>query len=315
MGLGDAAGAVHAPPGAGQLVRADTPDPGPGGPGSTELAALNPLATLRPVGPGAVIDGGFELLRHRLGRLLALSACLFLPIWLLDLVLVVLGPAPATESTGTLVGPAAVLFGSDAAQQSSWTWLVTGLQLVALSVLGLCAGHLVAAMVRGEDPGLGQLGRVAWRRSWVAVLIVPLNLVVHVLTSCLGGIGWLLGDALVFITSVVAGAERLGPWAAWRRSMKLAGAEYGRSLVVVTGAVVISLVISLSLSAGPAALFLALDPGSALVTIVSAAGAAVILLTSPLTACIAARAYVDLRCRHEGWDLELRRQAMELPRT
>jgi hypothetical protein len=279
------------------------------------VASVNPLAQLRPVGPGAVLDGGFELLRHRLGRLLALSAGLFVPIWLLDLLLVVLGPAPATEDTGTLVGPAAALLGSDGGQGSGWAWLVSALQLVALSVLGLAVGHLVAALARGEDATLAELARVALSRSWVAVLVVPLNLVVHVLTSCLGGVGWLLGDALVFTTSIVAGAEGTGPWASWRRALRLGSAEYGRSLAVVSGGVVITLVLGLSLSAGPAALVMALDPESPLVTLVSAAGAAVVLVTSPLTACIAGRAYVDLRCRVEGWDLELRRRALERATT
>ena len=35
-----------------------------------------------------------------------------------------------------------------------------------------------------------------------------------------------------------------------------------------------------------------------------------LLLTEPLTACIAARAYLDLRCRRDGVDLVLRQQRM-----
>lgn len=271
----------------------------------------NPLADVRPVGPAAVLDGGIDLLRHRIGRLLALTACLYLPVWLFDLSLVVFGPVDATERTGSLGGPAAVLFDSGAGSTlSGWVYVVGALQMVALSLLGLAVGHMAAGLVAGRDATLGELAGVLARRWWVALLILPLNAAVHGVSACLGGIGWFIGDAFVFMASVVAGAERTGPWAAWRRAVRLSTAEFGRALVISFGGVVITGVIQMSLSFGPAALVASLDPASPLVTVVIAAGAAVVLVTEPLTACIAARAYVDLRCRVDGWDLELRRDRL-----
>lgn len=281
---------------------------GPDTPGRRDDAERNPLADVRPVGPAAVLDGGIDLLRHRFGRLIALTACLYLPVWLFDLSLVVFGPVDATDRTGTLGGPAAVLFDSGAGSTlSGWVYVVGALQMVALSLLGLAVGHLAAALVAGRDATLGELAGVLARRWWVALLILPLNAVVHAASACLGGIGWFIGDAFVFMGSVVAGAERIGPVAAWLRGIRLSTAEFGRALVISFGGVVITVVIQTSLSFGPAALVASLDPSSPLVTLVVAAGAAVVLVTEPLAACIAARAYVDLRCRVDGWDLELRR--------
>jgi len=140
---------------------------------------------------------------------------------------------------------------------------------------------------------------------------VPLTSAVHLLTACLGGVRWVLGDAVVFLTSVAAGAERLGPWRAFQRSWQLTWPSFGRALVISFGGLCISLVIRLSLSFGPAALALSLDPTSPLVGFLGAASTAVLLITEPLTACIAARAYLDLRCRREGWDLAMRQDRLE----
>jgi len=265
------------------------------------------LDDLRPVSVGAVLDGGFELLRHRFAPLMALTACLFVPVWLLHLTLAIVAPP---EVDGTLLSGQ---FWSPLSSGSSSPLAVvaSGLQLVALSVLGLCVGHMAAALARGEETTLAELGSLALRRFWVAALIVPLTSAVHLVTACLGGVGWVLGDAVVFLTSVAAGAERLGPWRAFQRSWQLTRPSFGRALVISFGGLCISLVIRLSLSFGPAALALSLDPTSPLVEFLGAASTAVLLVTEPLTACIAARAYLDLRCRREGWDLAMRQDRLE----
>ncbi len=266
----------------------------------------NPLAELRPMGAGAVLDGGFELFRYRFARLVGLAACLFVPVWLLSVVLAIVAPPELDEASGVGVSWLNATSGSS----SPLAWLVVALQVVALSVLGLCTGHLAMALARGEDPGLREVGSVALRRSWVAVLIVPLNAAVHAVSSCLGGVGWVLGDALVFLSSVAAGAESLGPWKGFVRSWTLTRSQYGRSLAISFGSLCIAQVIRWSLSWGPTALVMSLDPASPLVGLFTALTSAVVLLTEPLTACIAARAYLDLRCRRDGLDLVLRQQRL-----
>ena len=269
----------------------------------------NPVADLRPVSGGAVLDGGFELLRFRFGRLIALTACLYLPIWLCSVVLAIVSPpevSTADSAGGSGIAWSAVTMGSS----SSLVVVLVGAQVVALSILGLCTGHLVMGLARGEDPSLRELGSVALRRWWVALLIVPMNAGVHLVSSCLSGIGWVLGDALVFLSSVAAGAEALGPWKGFRRSWDLTRPQFGRALGISFGGLCIAQVIRWSLSWGPTALILSLDPASPLVGLFTALSSAVLLITEPLTACIAARAYLDLRCRRDGVDLVLRQQRM-----
>ncbi len=271
--------------------------------GSTSIPPVDPLADLRPVGPGAVIDGGFELLRHRFGRLVGLSACLYIPIWLVDLSLTVFGNADgASDGSGSPIGPAFLLVGNG----STWVVPIAIAQSLALSVLGLCVGHLVMAATRGDDVAFADLGRLALRRSWVALLILPLNAAVHFASVVTLGFGFPLVDAFVFIVSVVAGAEGVGPWTALRRSFSLTRAAYGRALVISFGGLCITQVLRLSFFFGPSLLVSMLDPSTVLSGLVSALGVAVLLIAEPLTACIAARAYLDLRCRVEGLDLVLR---------
>ncbi len=250
---------------------------------------------------GAVLDGGFELLRHRFGRLMALTACLYVPVWLLNVALAIVAPPDAATVDSGLAWTSLT-----AGSSSGWIYLVAVLQMVALSILGLCVGHLSISLARGEDPSLRELGSIALRRCWVALLIVPLNAAVHGAGACLFGVGWVLGDAFVFLSSVAAGAERTGPWRGFTRSFQLTRPQYGRALVISFGGLCIAQIIRWSLSVGPTVLLTSLDPASPLVGLFTALSTAVLLITEPLTACIAARAYLDLRCRRDGVDLVMR---------
>lgn len=260
-----------------------------------------PLDAVRPVGPAGVLDGGFELLRFRFGRLVGLSASLFVPIWLVDLVLLVVVGAPSVDRSA--VGPAVFSVGGGAA----WSWAIVAAQAVALSALGIAVGAATVAWSERRDPSWSELVAVAVRRSWVAATIVVLSMVIKLPLACFALVPWLIGDALVFTASVVAGAERTGPWRALRRSIALSWRELGRALVIVTGGLVITQVLRVSFSAGPATIVAIVDPSATAVVFAERLGAIVGVVVEPLTACIAARAYVDLRCRVEGADLTRRR--------
>lgn len=252
----------------------------------------------------AVLDGGVELLRRDLRGWLVVSSVLFVPIWVLNIALSLVAPPDSVEGAGF------DWTGLSTVSSSSLVWIPMALQVVALSVLGVCVGHTVAARQRGEDVSLAELGRYALRRSWVALLIVPLNALPHGLGLCLAMLGWVLADALVSLSSVVAGAEHAGPWTAFRRGLELTVANYGRSLTVSVGSLVLTQLIRLSLSVGPSWLLLSLVPESPLVPLLGAMSTAVLLITQPLTACIAARAYLDFRCRREGMDLAQRAEVL-----
>ena len=261
----------------------------------------SPVADLRPIGPAAVLDGGFDLFRFRFRRLVGLAACLFVPITVVDLVLMAVVGTNAPERVA--IGPSMFLLGSG----DSWSWAIVAAQSVALSLLGLCVGHLAAAAARGIDVSFRELGRLALRRWWVALLIVVLTAAPRALLSCVVfPVGWILADAFFFIASSVAGAEGVGPWKAVTRGAALARGRYGNAVVICLGSLVISQVLRLSLTAGPVLLLASFALPESVIGVAARLGTIVLLLAEPITACIAARAYLDLRARHEGLDLQLR---------
>ena len=77
-------------------------------------------------------------------------------------------------------------------------------------------------------------------------------------------------------------------------------------LAVVFGGLLISQMLRISFYAGPVLLAANFSTNEVVLTAVAQAGALVVLVAEPLTACIAARAYMDLRCRTEGADLRRR---------
>ena len=280
---------------------------GPGGPGPARPDPLddNPLSRLQVTGPGGVLDGGFDLLRFRFWRLVAVAAVIFVPIQLLELVVLVsVGSTAPTSDAGSSFGLAS---GVQSAGSSGWGVLFLVLRSVALCVLGIAVGHLTAGWMEGRDPSFRGTLRVAVTRAWVAPVVVAVALGAKLLLACLGGLGWFLADALFFIAGIVAGAERLGPFAAIGRSVRLTRAAYGLALVVCIGGFVISQILQLALTLGPLVLLASFQLPEGWLVVVEQLASLVLLVALPLTACIAARAYVELRCRTEGYDL-VRRQ-------
>lgn len=230
----------------------------------------------------------------RFRRLLGLAAVLFVPIRVLDLLRVV-----ASDSATEVSGPTALF-------ESGWGFVIVALQAVALSLLGICTGVLVVRMVEGGDASFRELLGIAARRLWVAPVIVACSVVIRSLMACLGGVGWFFGDALLFVASVVAGAEGLGPIAAVRRSVALTRRDYGRMLAVCLGALVVTYLLRGIFYWGPYTLAVSFAPSELVLDLIDQAGALVVVVAEPLTACIAARAYLDLRCRTEAFDLTRR---------
>lgn len=257
------------------------------------------VASLRPRSVPAVLDRGIELLRIRPGRWFGLGAALLLPVWLLDLVLLVTVGADTVERIP--LGPSVFRF-----EESSWALLLIPLQAIALSLLGIAAGTAATAWRDGRDPSTGGLLRAALARTWTAVVIVALTGLAALLASCAPGVGYLLVAPLFFTASIVAGAERLGPLAALGRSITLARAAYGRALAMATGSLVLTQVVRFSCWLGPVALAGLLGAGEGLLVPMERIGGLVVVVVEPLAAAFALSAYLDLRCRVEGLDLELR---------
>jgi hypothetical protein len=292
------AGAQPAATGSGVAeVRADARPPVDGAGARAPHDAL--VASLRPRSVPAVLDRGVALLRIRPGRWFGLGAVLLLPIWLLDLVLLVTVGAETVERVP--LGPSVARVG-----ESAWVWLIVPLHAVALSLLGIAVGTAASAWRDGRDPTTGELLRAAFARTWTALVIVTLSALALLLASCVVGVGYLLAAPLVFTASIVAGAEGTGPLASLGRSASLARSAYGRALAMATGSLVLTQVVRFSCWLGPVALAGLLGAGEGVLVPIERIGGLVVVVVEPLTAAFALSAYLELRCRVEGLDLELR---------
>jgi hypothetical protein len=120
-------------------------------------------------------------------------------------------------------------------------------------------------------------------------------------------LGWFLLDALLMCASVVAGAEGVGPLRAFGRSWTLARSSYGVAVLVSFGGFVVTNILQFALVLGPVALVGMFTVSEGVLVLVQQITSLVLLISQPLTACIAGRAYVELRCRAEALDLERRR--------
>jgi len=272
-------------------------------------AAANPLAGVEPVGVLGVLDGGFDLLRRGLALFVALAAALLLPLQLVDLLAQLNAGLDTQLATSGSPLESLSLLGSTTTTAS---WLVSMLRIVVLSFLGLVAGVMVSDLLASRQRSGGALVAAAARRWWVAALLPLLCVPLKVVGGCAVYVGFFFFDALLMCASVVAGAEGAGPFASFGRSWRLGWRSYGTALGVSFGAFVISVILQAALYLGPAALLGVFVPSEGALLAIQQASSIVLLVTQPLTACIAARAYVEFRCRSEGLDLSIRSNALGL---
>ncbi len=274
-------------------------------PSDRVLAATDtesPLGRMGPVGVAGVLDGGFDLLRHGFGPMVGLAATLLLPLQLLDILIRL--RVGLEDDLGGDVSPVVALgaFGGS----SPWFWMASALRVFVLSFLGLTAGVMIADGLSGRRRRGPQLVRAAARRWWVAALLPLLCVPVKSASSCLLYVGFFFTDALLMCASTVAGAEGAGPLRAFARSWRLGWRSYGTALGVAVGGFVIASILQVALYLGPAALVGLFVASETALLVVQQVSLLVLLITQPLTACIAARAYVELRCRSEAVDLFVR---------
>jgi len=270
----------------------------------------NPLRSLGVVGPGAALDQAFDLLRFRFRRWVALAAVLFIPVQLVDLAIALSSGSAATTTSAEGLSQFQILDGTSGT--TGWSWIVIGLQSLALFVLGMAAGHLVAGWLDGRDDPFGTVIGAVVRRVWVAPLVVIPTVAAKSAATCFGGVGFFLVDALFFVAGPVAGAELLGPGATLGRSVRLSRRSYGQAMAIAFGGFCITSVLRVALGAGPLVLVSMLGLPAEWLLVIDQATSVTLLITMPLTACIAARAHVDLRCRAEGFDLVRRKAARGL---
>lgn len=304
-GLSSGGGATSAAPGVGSVsseatMRADTKlAPGSLRAGTAAHEVLHPLHPMRVT---EALDLGFTLFRVQARILIPIATVLYLPIQVVNLILRLAnrGHTGATVLTTSGVAIAGI------ADMATYEPFILVAQSLALSILGLCSGHITAALIQQRSSQFGETIRFGLSRVGVAVGIVALSAGVYLVCSIIPIVGWLVAGAFTFIASVIAGAERLGPWKAVRRNIAFGRSRSSPAINLYLGGLVLLVLIRAVLLAGPVALVFVLGGPESLIDALASASAILLVIVQPLTATFAAGAYVMLRIRAEGMDLEQR---------
>ena len=273
---------------------------------------------LRPRLPTEIVDAGFQLYRRHFGALVALSAAVFTPYIILQIVLT--GGQPDATATGAIIVSVLMgvgwVFGSLAeaaiviavsnsylqgdpdtanALRRSFSrfgavlfsvllkWFMIGLGII----LGVFAGLMVGAVI-GAMTGLVAAGTTG------AVVIG----VVVAGTTAIGGLLGLYYFGAYFAVPATVVLENLGPRGALRRSSQLSKG-YKRQ---VYGALGVPMFLFLILQAVLIGL-LELMSVPLLISFLLQQGVTVIV--SPVISVIATLLYYDARIRKEGFDIEV----------
>lgn len=271
---------------------------------------------LRPLSLTEILDATFSVYRRDVGRFALIAGLVQVPLAILMALLVAVAGIRAIASPADFEEPSAELIGA-----------VVGGTLLVVVISVLANVLMSAALVRAADDGylgraiavgqsysdaLGRLGAALGTTIVVGVLLVLMTIVVVGIPFAIYfGVCW------AFILQVVM-IERLGGFGAARRSRALVRGTWWRVLgiLVVIGLMVsiLSGVASLILGGIVGGLFglAGSGPDAAIGSIVAnqIASAVVASFATPLSLIATTILYYDLRVRKEGFDLQLRTQAL-----
>ncbi|WP_426562287.1 glycerophosphoryl diester phosphodiesterase membrane domain-containing protein [Angustibacter sp. McL0619] len=329
-----------------------TPGYGPGLPPGQAWAPPTPgVVPLRPLGLGDVLDGAVRTMRHNPRVMFGLSALVMGIAVVLSTALLLLGLPQALDA----LDPANGSFGADQAADLVGAGVVAVIipalvQGLALSVLNGILISAVSDAVIGLRPSTAEvIRRVGWRGvgrlvalTLLSSLLLLLALVVialpvaglYLLALPAGVLATVVGVPLAICTLVylyirlafAAPAmllERLGVWAALRRSWRLGTGSWWRVLgvLLLTGLIgwvassllqlpfgIIGELVGAAIGVGDdtSTITISLLVSSAVSNLGTVVSAAVV---SPFGAAVVCLLYIDLRIRREGLDVALARAA------
>lgn len=247
-----------------------------------------------------MLDGAFAIVKLAPRTVLALTAALVLPIQFVVAVTAQGGLDESTDfNTVTTLG--------DAFSQSGFGWsnlLLAYLTVLPLPFLGAALGRLLSAWYGGTDLGVGELLRGLVSR---APTLLGVFVLVHLAETIAGipcGIGLPFLMPMFLVAGPVVGVEGLGVLDTLRRSWELARRRYWACFWVVVCSGLVAGVLQTSFSTLPTILALLFGDDWGWV-LIAAGNTAAALVVTPFVCGAAALAYLDLRVRTEGLDLEL----------
>ena len=265
---------------------------------------------LRPLTYMEILDHGFTVVRQRPLHAFAAAACVTIPFQLL--LALILRQTFDSDDFGQLIGMNAAITSVDQLLEGG------NLTVIALLALGpllaslfasIALGQVVAEAALGRELGVGpMLVGAARRLPVVAIPWVVVHVAIAIGTMMLFIPGLLIAVAF-YLMGPVVGVEAPSMGQVFSRPFRLARGKPWRLLAVWSLTALVFGILTPVSAALPWLISQFADP-SWLWILRSALAAAMALFAAAATGAISVVAYLDLRARLEGLDLELATRAL-----
>ena len=255
---------------------------------------------LRPLATFEIVDQATAFWRRRLGTVATVTIVATVPVQALSAL------ACRTQHTcsGLRPGLLSAALGGDGHSDLLVLTLLALAAALSAQVAATAIAHIVASERLGYDLGAWAALRLALRRSaavGAAWLLGHLLLVVSAITV----VGPLAVMALLLVTTPAIAIEGIGPVAGLRRSWRLGLRRFWPLLGVALSAGLVATLLAVALALLPTLLSLGGPLQRWTWLLRGAASQLQVLVSVPLTAAAATLAYLDVRVRTEGVDLQV----------
>lgn len=251
---------------------------------------------------GDILDGAVEIVKIAPRTVLGLTAVLVLPI---QVAIALVGNIGVQNPSAIGVLGSPIFIGQVGSDRNNAVIVLYVLSSMVLPVLTGAIAWMVAAWYWDSWPGLGDVARAVAPRvpalliAWLLVHL--LEVVAAGVTIFVLGVGGVVVMVFFLLTAPALAVEGLGPVAAIRRSMRLAQRRFLALFGVAVLSALVENVVFFAFT-GLGGLVAGYSWGWMVAALLTAAGT---LVSKPILAGATALAYIDLRVRIEGLDLEL----------
>jgi hypothetical protein len=246
-----------------------------------------------------ILDGAYTIIKRRPRAVIGAVALVIVPVQVLSVWL------QSTSSSSTEQGPYDALLTLSSGASLGITLLIAALASLSLFYVGGIVSSFVAAWYGGRDITAGEALHAAFRRSGPYIAAWAVLLPVKAVSYALCILPLAVTVTFFSLTAPVITIERVGPFAAIKRSVQLISRRFWPALGIILLATLIETVLQFSLAAIPMMIAVFLPaPADWIVLAAGEAGAALIATTALVG--VSVLLYIDLRARTEGLDLELR---------
>jgi hypothetical protein len=260
---------------------------------------VTPPAPVGPMTLSDILDGAYTIIKRRPRAVIGAVAAVIVPIQVLSVWL------QSTSDTSTAEGPYDLLLTVSSGSSLGITLVIAALASLSLFYVGGIVSSFVAAWYAGRDISGADALRAAFRRSGPYIAAWAVLLPLKAVSYALCVLPLAVTVTFFALTAPVITIEKVGPFAAIKRSAQLISRRFWPALGIILLATLIETVLQFSLAAIPMIIAAFLPaPADWMVLAVGEAAAALIATTALVG--VSVLLYIDLRARTEGLDLELR---------